>query len=118
MSTTVYVVMASEGEYSERQEWVCGVFADPEHAKTLVAEKMAEVRAAVAAMNDWDSRHHYECGTAFRSDPGWQARDARFKAVNGERPEYLLEADAFWAVAVPMETWGKWDTWIAPEGKC
>ena len=120
MSTTVYVVMASEGEYSARVEWVCGVFADPERAKALVEAKQAEARAVQAAGDAYDGRFTREV-----AEPVWQApADAdkiglraelhrAFVAAHGKRP--TPEADTFWAVAVPVETWGKWDAWFTPE---
>ena len=40
----VYVIIASRGEYSDREEWVCGVFTDEDQAREMVVTKSAEAR--------------------------------------------------------------------------
>ena len=127
----IYVVMASEGDYSDRVEWVCGAFESPEQAKALVDEKSRVSREAEQAKDLWWERYR-SCvpkvchETNMAQIRSWRApnsltpeqhaeitrhdaAEAAFKAEYGEAP--APEADEFWAVAVPLGEWGRWDRW-------
>lgn len=53
MSDSVFVVIGSKGEYSDRYEWVAGVFTDKRMAVGLAQEKLRESKAADAVDDDW-----------------------------------------------------------------
>lgn len=53
---TVYVVVGSVGDYSERVEWVAGVFDDKAAAIEIATAKLREARAADAVNVEYQRR--------------------------------------------------------------
>lgn len=77
---TVYVILGWEGEYSDREVWVAGVFTDLESAKaTAEAQKQAD-------------RQKYAA---------WVAAD-EYGVPPADDSEYTV-------VCVPLNQLGKWD---------
>lgn len=105
MSDMVYVIMASTGEYSDRVEWICGIYRDEEVAKTLIEERSAAAREATSEYERWCAKRSGIVGWGWPVPP---EIDARVLAECGPVPKNG-EADGFWLVSVPMEVWGRFD---------
>lgn len=100
---TVYIVMASDGEYSDREVWVAFVADSEEAAKNIIVEKMAEAREIKKAQQEyWRIASTLE---GYKTLPGYE-----FEAKHGIKyPQ--MEGDNFWLVSVPMNEWrGKHET--------
>lgn len=101
MRQMVYVVIASQGEYSDRMEWVSGVYAYKESAVEVTKEKLLIAKAAEAERLIWYRKRMAEF-------PLMNEGHKQIVAAIGECPEGG-EADDFTIYAVPMNTWGKWN---------
>jgi hypothetical protein len=79
---SVYVVMAEEGEWSERNVWISGVFLDEKEAQRLVEEKTAEDKTADQKWDDW-----------------WRSQPRSDKSPPGK------EADNYWIEELTLGQW-------------
>lgn len=111
----LHIVLARRGEFSEREEWVCGVFTDAERAQDIAVAKLRECREAEGRAMAWDRLLHAEIarvsGEVSRplndiAGALSPTRRAEFVQAHGERPE--VEADAFWVVSLPLDALGRW----------
>lgn len=102
----LFVVIAEEGEYSDRNDWVAGVFDNRAEAERLVIEKSAEVRqmktdrdAYWAKYRAWNTKH---LGQSW--DHGENTtRDAE---IGPAPPREAF--DQLYLVEVPLNVWGKY----------
>lgn len=54
-SDSVYVVMGTQGEYSDRHVWCAAAFRDEEEAKRFVEARQADIRLAVATHGEFSN---------------------------------------------------------------
>lgn len=123
MSETVYVVMASKGEWSDRYEWVCGVFTDGQQAKATLGQRERASREAHVLREAYRERERREVPRRHSwrlaqeefvaEDLEHHARRKEWRAANPP-PDAEVEAEQFWIVAAPLNQWGKWDAWEEP----
>lgn len=126
----VYVISAFRGDYSDREEWVCGVFTDRAKARALVEQKDREAREAMAKADEW--RRAYSALKTPRLEtlernmdaakkigavpPAHivaelkELRDKRAAFIEkyGDKPKYP-DAYGYYLVAVSPNTWGAWN---------
>lgn len=117
----VHVVIGVEGEYSEREEYVAGVYGDRATAEALVIEKTAAGRARAQERNDWKERRKRLIEAAeeakitpemrsYYAFPQGHLADEDLREISqelGPIPEYI-QYDCYYVVTVPMNRWGRW----------
>lgn len=119
----VHVVIGWNGEYSDREEWVAGVFEDFEVAKRLVIGKTAAGRQRANDRQKWMETRRRKVDAAeiakltpeLKSYYGFPMDHVRLTveemaAINAEMgpfPEHIEYAD-YYIVCVPMNEWGEW----------
>lgn len=105
----VYVVVGTEGEYSERTEWIAGVFQTEEEARHLAIMKLQEELAEAAIQNPitnaWIIRARDD-RDLFPGPGQWDLEKA--EAKYGPYPEYIDPADDYTVVKVPFGQWGRY----------
>lgn len=106
----LYVVIVETGEYSDRYDWVGGVFDDKETAQRMIVEKSAAARDLSIRHREWSRKQH-----AVRNrlpQPRCWGRDpellAAINAEAGPAPEGD-PGDRFYLVEAPLNQWGKFD---------
>lgn len=110
---TVYVVMASEGEYSSRVVWVSAVYTDKATAIQMAEQKLRQSKNDAFQRDCWLNR-----ASAIQPpiDMPNHGTSAEARAVYRAWIEKLgpepqgAEADDFTVVEVPLNTWGQWET--------
>lgn len=104
----VYVVIASEGEYSDRSEWVCGVFTDKANAIAL-----AEEHKRKAMDDDLIYRKWLKANWKIREEWGIANKTYGFKCPASfieekiGKPPHSPEADDFTVFEGEIDVWGK-----------
>lgn len=108
--SSLYVIIASEGEYSDRMEWVCGVYDNKSNAISMAEEHKRSSHATRLLYHQW-------------RDANWKIRDKWGKENHemawkcpysfveeriGKDPK-RPEADDFTVIEVAPNTWGKWE---------
>lgn len=120
----LYVVIVETGEYSDRCDWVGGVFDNKEAAQRMVVEKSAAAREHRQAADAWSRRYQEEFykrgiskysvnytlfGTLFGTPSIEQLTyDAAVRQLRddlGPEPEGE-SGDRFYLVEVPLNQWG------------
>lgn len=101
----VYIVLGRSGEYSDRVEWVAGVYDDKSIAIELATCKLREARAYAHAYTAW-CQQAYARGLSSPASP--ENREA-VAAVLGPMPEGD-SADDFTVIEAVKNTWGRWET--------
>lgn len=110
--TMLYVVIVETGEYSDRCDWVGGIFDDKETAQRMIVEKSAAAREFQLRQDEWDIKCRavwkrfpynwsYTAGT--ESNP---ERNAAIEREVGPRPEGQ-GGDRFYLIEVPLNQWGE-----------
>lgn len=56
----IYVVTASQGEYSDRREWVVRAFADEDVAIGYIVQMKIRINAAIEEFERWESAYKIE----------------------------------------------------------
>jgi hypothetical protein len=115
LTNKVYVVIAEMGDYSDRDDWVAGVFTDRKVAENLVLEHDGKVKEWDAAYAAWVDRLAYAKQRliwATKRDQGWseevQEREVEKNQILSERPKRPEETfDRLYFVEVPLDTWGE-----------
>lgn len=107
-SQTLYVVMASRGEYSDREEWVSAIFDNKASAISAAEEHNKKAKADAAYYRTW-----IQCNWKFRQDwskqtglHGWNADKELIEGKCGVEPN--IEAHDFTVIEVPLNIWGQW----------
>jgi hypothetical protein len=108
--TMVYVVIVETGEYSDRSDWVGGVFVDKE-----VAQRMIEVKSALA--REQSQRYHawlvkqWAIRERFPKPECWHNDGPTLEAIEREAgPAPRGESgDRFYLVEVPLNQWGQYN---------
>lgn len=109
---TVYVVLASEGEYSSRVVWVSAVYTDKATAIQMAEQKLQQTKDDAFRRERWLNQAQ---SLLSRDSPGaWHSSEAAridymIKMGLGPEPQGA-EADNFTVVEVPLNTWGQWET--------
>lgn len=105
MTDKVYVVSAESGEYSDRDDWVAGVFTDKAEAERLVLEKSAERNVQKALDDAWGDLVRAK-SKEFKDIPTlWERGEAAREAI-GPRPK-TAEWDRLYLAEVPLNVWGR-----------
>jgi len=104
---SVYVVIAECGEYSDRDDWIAGVFTERAFAEALVLEKSAEQRLKEAEVDVWAARHKHTELLAMKEGKDRAGIDAATKAI-GPCPK-RLEFERLYLAEVPLDRWGKFE---------
>lgn len=108
MNEEVYIVCASQGEYSDRSEWICGVYFSEAEAKRLVEEHTAKAATDRVVYDAYCERKRREIPINFSMS--WEAERAALDAYDRENPPPDgPEADSFWVVKVLIGKWGCYD---------
>ena len=128
---TVYVVISENGEYSDRDDWVSGVFTDREEALRLVTARDGLHRQYEIEYKAWFSRRregiervrtltNVEAGVHGRME--WGSRGWQETTSDPLTPEKLQEIDKeigpqpkfdynngerCYLVEVPLNQWGR-----------
>jgi len=127
--TILYVVIGSRGEYSDREEYVAGVFENKVTACNLIQEKTALGRRRALDRQKWiDTR----CGLVNEAKKtkrnlvtqedlayyGEEYLPSRLRDLTPEEQAIInekvgpipraIEYDTFYVVSVPVNKWGQW----------
>lgn len=109
MTLKVYVVIGTEGEYSDRHVWVAGVFADKARAIAMAEAAKLTDRDNYIRWREWTA----EFAERLKASGEKYLFDQRAALAHrlGMSSEPVTGApDADYTVAtVPMDTWGRWD---------
>jgi len=125
MSTPfVYVVIGSSGEYSDRSEWVAGVFTDKSEAIRIASEKLKTSKENQVLHDAWCRRREAfirgngleQCwdketrSLVWKDYSGafvsWDEQEAIMAASCGESPKGDF-ADDYTVVEAGLDTWGR-----------
>lgn len=102
---TVWVIVGSRGEYSDRCEWVAGVFTDKAAAISLAEEKLRASKAADALHAEWIRCMRATPGYVFLV-PFTEEQEARVLKCCGPYPPDG-DADDYTVIEVPLNEWGR-----------
>lgn len=105
MTDKVYVVIAEEGEYSDRRDYIAGVFTDKAEAEEMVLEKSRWKAEQDALLRAW-SRAFQERIEEFMDLPKVYDRLEAAEKVLGPRPE-TGDWDRLYLTEVPLNEWGR-----------
>lgn len=132
MTDIVYVVVAHrEFAYDDREEWICGVFADGAEARALAEAHTRTARAARDTLAEWRQLYRTAVPTiSLEATMAWKehlrpggeplcpehraeidpyaAALAAFKREHGEEP-LEPEANGFTVGAMRFGEWGRWE---------
>lgn len=119
----VFVVIAESGSYSDRCEWIAGIFTSRDEALKLAGEHKRKADSDGAAYTAW-------CNA--RSPLYWQylqrpehrgmggvltnEEEAEISKAIGPKPNNGAEADDFYIIEVPMGTWGAYNDRVTVNG--
>ena len=96
----LYVVMMSEGEYSDRQEWVGGVFNNKEVAEGLVTAWSARAREYVKKYQAW-----LRGKKIADADIDFTETYRDFLKANPEHDDVPTESPHYWIVETELNEW-------------
>jgi hypothetical protein len=106
----LYVVLVEEGEYSERNDWIGGVFDDKETAQRMIAEKSALARETDERYREWMAKQH-AVRARFGQPRCWGRDPELMAAIEAEAGHWLpgQGGDRFYLVEVPLNQWGEFN---------
>ncbi len=143
LTDALHVVIGIEGEYSDKEEYVAGIFTDRQTAQNLILQKTAEGRQRATERNNWlvkmarlraelkekkveavspEIMSYYGKDYLPRSlmEPTGEEL-AEIEQEAGPYPGHI-EYDSYYIVAVPLNVWGRWEALddnleVAQEGR-
>lgn len=107
MTDKVYVVIAESGEYSDRNDWIAGVFTDKAEAERLVLEKSEEKCAKDVLVDAWYEKYR-KLTKALPAGADWSVRYRSAREAAGPCPE-SIGWDRLYLAEVPLDVWGEFE---------
>jgi hypothetical protein len=108
----LYVIIVETGEYSDRCDWVGGVFDDKETAQRMIVDKSAVARETSLRYKEWMHKQ-YAVRDRFPQPRCWSRDDPELmEAIQreaGPAPRGGELVDQFYLVEVPMNQWGQFN---------
>lgn len=97
------------GEYSDRCDWIGGVFDNKETAQNMIINKAAEARQHRMDYNAWLKKRWAICKRLSGNDSIWKLSGDQLDALNAESGEAPTgqNGDTFYLVEVPFNQWGE-----------
>ena len=112
---SVFVVICSSGEYSDRVEWVAGVYTDKEEAIRITTEMMSVSKAADVEYDLWCRKQ----SAIFRrfnngrpqhwNEPITAEVQSVIDAEIGREPPKGGSIDDYYITEAPLDQWGRWE---------
>ena len=105
----VYVVIGTEGEYSDRQVWVAGVFDTKSEAVAMADDHKRTDRDDYIKWRKWVAEFGAKLNASNEKYTIKQrAAIAARLGMPPEPPTGAIDAD-YTVATVPMNAWGRWD---------
>jgi hypothetical protein len=108
-SSKLYVVIVETGEYSDRNDWIGGVFDSCEVAKKTLIKKAAAARQQRIDYENWRNKRWAICCELSGVTDIWKLNDEQRAEVDrrvGAEP-VGENGDNFYLVEVPLNEWGQ-----------
>ena len=123
----LHVVIGSEGEYSDRVEWVAGVFDDRKEAERLVTAQTEVGRARANERYEWASKleslkkkaQEEKNKTITPEMRAYYAYPEERTRLTNDEINMLIQGlgpmpsnigyDTYYIVDVPFNEWGRWE---------
>lgn len=103
------MIIVETGEYSDRNDWIGGVFDSCEVAKKMIIEKAAAVRQQQIDYENWCNKQLVVCRELFGNIVMWKLNDEQRAEIDrrvGAAPVGEI-GDNFYLVEVPLNEWGQ-----------
>ncbi len=106
----LYVIIVETGEYSDRNDWVGGVYDSRAEAEQVLLEKNALAKQCAIDYDIW-LKSNYEARKVIGKEQGIESYMVSHKDVEDRigKPQEGQAGDRFYIVNVPLNTWGQYD---------
>lgn len=109
----LHVVIVEMGEYSDRNDWIGGIFISEEEAKEWIKIKSAEARQQSIDFDKWQKKRFNICRRMRGDEHIWkliteQPKQYAALALEAGPPPQGEIGETFYLVKVPLNRWGRY----------
>ncbi len=106
----LWVIIVEAGEYSDRHDWIGGIFDSKEEAQKVLAIKSAESRQWAINYERWDEKRRHLMEVMGITQSGFNRfNEAELNERLGPPPVEKEIGSRFYLVEAPINAWGMYD---------